>query len=65
MESSFELRSFVASDGWATKFLERTDLVLRRATACEKSPSDFAEKLINFLSCVRYLREMHQLFDFA
>jgi len=48
---------FVASDGWCTRFMARRSLSLRRRTSvCQKLPSHFEEKLIEFQRYVNDLR---------
>ena len=49
---------FAASEGWVTKFLDRNGLVLRRSTTvCHKPPADYNEKILQFFTYVRSLRE--------
>ena len=47
---------FTASEGWASKFLLRNHLTMRRATTiCQTPPEAYAEKIINFLCYVRHI----------
>ena len=50
-------RSFVASNGWLQKFLQRNDFTLRkRTTLSQKLPTDHAEKVIKFICYIKELR---------
>ncbi len=48
---------FIASTGWLDKFLKRNSFVVRRkTTVSQKLPSDYHEKIVNYLVYLRQLR---------
>ena len=49
--------TFVASNGWLEKFMNRNSLSLRRVTTqCQKTPAELAQSLVNFVMFTRKKR---------
>ena len=49
IENLAEPDGFTTSEGWASKFLLRNHLAMRRATTmCQQPPEAYTEKIINF-----------------
>lgn len=56
------IAGFKASRGWCEKFMRRMNLSLRRRTSiCQKLPTDFENKLINFQ---RYVIDLRKKLDY-
>ncbi|EFO89410.1 hypothetical protein CRE_26893 [Caenorhabditis remanei] len=53
--------TFMASNGWLESFLKRHHLTTRRATTvCQRPPSDYQEKIVNFFLFVEKQRRNHK-----
>uniref|UniRef100_A0A914UV96 HTH CENPB-type domain-containing protein n=1 Tax=Plectus sambesii TaxID=2011161 RepID=A0A914UV96_9BILA len=52
---------FTASIGWLQKFMKRNSLCVRKATTpCQKPPSDYMQKLVDFVIYICQQRKIRQ-----